>query len=133
MNNRTCILVTHNLSLCIPQSRYVVYLDNGKVDIQGPSEEVVASGKLGDDVQKSRPGSSSISRIPSRVPSSVGEESGGTLVDEANGNGATDKKLSKIKSHDKAEKKKDAMDEKKSEGSVKWAVMVVYLKAMGPW
>lgn len=133
MNNRTCILVTHNLSLCVPQSRYVVYLDNGKVDIQGPSEEVVASGKLGDDVHKSRPGSSSVSRIPSRVPSSVGEESGNTLVDEVNGSGALDQKLSKIKSHDKADKKKDSMDEKKSEGSVKWAVMLVYLKAMGPW
>ncbi|KAH8600771.1 hypothetical protein B0O99DRAFT_288710 [Bisporella sp. PMI_857] len=134
MRDRTCILVTHNLALCVPQSRYVVYLDNGKVDIQGSAEEVIASGKIGDDVtQKSRPGSSSISRIPSRVPSSVGDESGDTLVDEVNGNGALDAKLTKIKSIEKAERKKDAMEETKAEGGVKWQVMLLYLRSMGPW
>ncbi|KAG9246127.1 ABC transporter-like protein [Calycina marina] len=132
MNDRTCILVTHNLALCVPQSRYVVYLENGKVDIQGSAGEVVASGKLGDDVQKSRPGSSSVSRIPSRVPSSVGEESA-TLIDEVNGSEAADLRLAKIKSREKGEKKTDAMEEIKSVGEVKWSVMAVYLKSMGPW
>lgn len=135
MNNRTCILVTHNLALCVPQSRYVVLLDNGKVDVQGPSEEVIASGKLGDDVNKSRPTSASNSRMPSRVPSSVGEESGDTLVEdmpEANGNGKTARKASKAKNVD-PELKKDAMAETKAEGGVKLPVLALYLKAMGPW
>lgn len=132
MNERTCILVTHNLALCVPQSRYVVLLDNGKIDIQGPSEDVIASGKLGDDVNKSRPGSASNSRVPSRVPSSVGEESGETLVDQANGNGKTNRRLSRAKSIDQSAKK-DAMTETKAEGGVKWTVLVLYLKAMGPW
>jgi ABC-type multidrug transport system fused ATPase/permease subunit len=135
MHNRTCILVTHNLALCVPQSRYVVLLDNGKVDFQGPSEEAIASGKLGDDVNKSRPGSTNVSRIPSRVPSSVGEESGETLVEdmpEINGNGKHDRRLSKVKSVDHGVKK-DAMAETKAEGGVKWTVLILYLKSMGPW
>jgi len=133
MHDRTCILVTHNLALCVPQSRYVVYLDNGKVDIQGPSEEVMASGKLGDDINKSRPGSASVSRIPSRVPSSVGDESGETLVgDTEQLNGKGNGKLDKVKNVDKVESK-DAMTETKAVGGVKWTVLILYLRSMGPW
>jgi ABC-type multidrug transport system fused ATPase/permease subunit len=135
MHERTCILVTHNLALCVPQSRYVVLLDNGKIEIQGPSEVVMASGKLGEDVNKSRPGSVAVSRIPSRVPSSVGDESGDTLIEDtepANGNGTTSRRMSKVKSIDKAPKK-DAMQETKAEGGVKWTVLALYLKSMGPW
>jgi ABC-type multidrug transport system fused ATPase/permease subunit len=135
MQGRTCLLVTHNLALCVPQSRYVVLLDNGKVELQGPTEKIMASGKLGEDVNKSRPGSAAVSRIPSRVPSSVGEESGETLIDDsepANGNG--NGKLTKVKSKSsQKEPKKDAMQETKSEGGVKWAVIALYLKSMGPW
>jgi ABC-type multidrug transport system fused ATPase/permease subunit len=141
MQDRTCILVTHNLALCVPQSRYVVLLDNGKIDIQGPSEDVIASGKLGDDVNKSRPGSAVASQLPSRVPSSVGGEREGsgdsdeTLVEElpeANGNGKQGRRLSKVKSVNHGAKK-DAMAETKATGSVKWSVLVLYLKSMGPW
>jgi ABC-type multidrug transport system fused ATPase/permease subunit len=137
MHQRTCILVTHNLALCVPQSRYVVLLDNGTIEIQGPSEEVMATGKLGEDVNKSRPGSAAISRIPSRVPSSVGDsvgdESGETLIEDsepANGNGG--RRLSKVKIIDKTPNK-DAMQETKAEGGVKWTVLALYLKSMGPW
>jgi ABC-type multidrug transport system fused ATPase/permease subunit len=134
MHDRTCILVTHNLALCVPQSRYTVLLDNGKIDIQGSTEEVMASGKLGVDVNKSRPGSTVISRIPSRVPSSVGDESGDTLIGDAEpGNvGKLDRKISKVKSAFPPEKN-DAMKETKAEGGVKWVVLVLYLKSMGPW
>lgn len=136
MRNRTCILVTHNLALCVPHSRYVVLLDNGRVDIHGPTEEVIASGKLGDEVSKSRPSSSPVSQIPSRVPSSVGEESGETLIEDTmtpNGDGGElVKKLSKIKGADKPEKK-NAMAEGKADGGVKWEVLVLYLNSMGPW
>ncbi|CAG8959352.1 hypothetical protein HYFRA_00001250, partial [Hymenoscyphus fraxineus] len=128
MENRTCILVTHNLALCVPQSRYVVYMDNGKIVIQGSSEDVIASGKLGDDVNKSRPVSASASRLPSRVPSSVGDESGDTLIDGTNSSEDINK-LQKVKSAGK----QDAMEETKAEGGVKWAVLALYLRSMGPW
>lgn len=132
MQGRTCILVTHNLALCVPQSKYVVYLDNGNIDIQGPAADVIASGKLGDDVNKSRPGSAGASQVPSRVPSSIGEESGDTLIEDADSNGKDGGKAAKVKSADQGAKA-DAMSETKAEGGVKWAVLVLYLKSMGPW
>jgi hypothetical protein len=109
-------------------------LDNGKIDIQGPSEIVMASGKLGEDVNKSKPESAAVSRIPSRVPSSVGDESGDTLIEDAesvNGDGIRSRRMSKVKSVDEAPKK-DAMQETKAEGGVKWTVLALYLKSMGP-
>ncbi|KAJ2652715.1 hypothetical protein IWW40_000826 [Coemansia sp. RSA 1250] len=40
MQNRTCILVTHHLSLCLPYADLVVMLDNGQVAAQGTPEQV---------------------------------------------------------------------------------------------
>lgn len=130
MRERTCILVTHNIPLTVPHSGYVVVMENGRVSIQGDANKVIDSGKLGEEVQKARPGaaSASVSRVPSRVPSSVGEESGNTLIDGVgDGDG-----LSKPKSAKKGDKK-DAMDEQRAVGSVKWPVLKLYLTSMGSW
>ncbi|PKS07256.1 hypothetical protein jhhlp_005858, partial [Lomentospora prolificans] len=129
MKNRTCILVTHNLQLCAPAADFIVVLDNGRVIAQGTADDVIASGKLGDDVQRTRPPSRETSRMPSRVPSSVGEETGDTVVDNIGGVSAIKPDADKKKKKEK----KDAMDEKKAEGSVKWPVLGLYLRAMGPW
>lgn len=137
MRSRTCILVTHNVALCVPLSQYVVVLENGRVELQGTAEEIMATGKLGEDVVRSRPGSASISRIPSRVPSDIGDESVDTLIDDADRGDAHGKttlaaKAAKRKSIDEGVKK-NAMDETKSEGGVKWNVLMLYLRSMGSW
>lgn len=145
MRRRTCIVVTHNVALCAPFSQHVVFLDNGKVDIQGTADEVIASGKLGEDVQKAHPGSAAISRIPSRVPSSVGEGSDRTLIDgdqskSTNGLSGELEDGSALAGNDTTKGsgktqnvKQDALEEKKSEGGVKWSVTTLYLRSMGPW
>jgi ABC-type multidrug transport system fused ATPase/permease subunit len=132
MRHRTCILVSHNIPLCVPPSDYVVTMANGRVTGQGSPLELVAAGKLPEDaaVQKSAPGSAHISRVPSRVPSSIGEESGPTLVNEADGpQQATRDGAAKKKEH----KKQEAMEESKATGAVKWPVMKLYLRSMGSW
>ncbi|KAK3326601.1 hypothetical protein B0H66DRAFT_165839 [Apodospora peruviana] len=130
MRHRTCILVSHNIPLCVPFSDFVVMMNNGRIAAQGPSQEIIASGKLGEDIlQKSGPGSAHVSRVPSRVPSSVGEESGNTLVNEADGS----EQLTKVQTAKKEAKKQDAMEETKATGAVKWPVMKLYLRAMGSW
>lgn len=144
MRNRTCILVTHNISLCVPFSDFVIVMNNGRITNQGPSQEVIASGVLGEEVlHKSATGAADISRIPSRVPSSVGDEAengdGATLIDNggaadpslpSGGNGAVDAADKKAK---KVTKKQDALEETKATGAVKWPVMKLYLGSMGPW
>lgn len=131
MRERTCILVTHNIPLTVPHSSHVIVMDNGRVSCQGDANEVIDSGKLGEEVQKAKAGSASasVSRIPSRVPSSVGEESGNTLIDGA---GEGDR-LSKSKSAGTKGESKDAMDEAKAVGAVKWPVLKLYLSSMGGW
>ncbi|KAL7934141.1 hypothetical protein V8C35DRAFT_303325, partial [Trichoderma chlorosporum] len=127
MKGRTCILVTHNIQLCVPSSDFVVLLENGRVVAQGPSQEVIASGKLGEEIQRSRPASHTASRIPSRVPSSVGDEE--TMVN-SNGDAADTADNSK---KDKKEPPKGPPEETKATGSVKWSVLRLYLSSMGPW
>lgn len=46
MQGRTCILVTHAVSLVVPAAAFVVQLDDGHVTASGTPAELVASGSL---------------------------------------------------------------------------------------
>ncbi|KAK3901202.1 ATP-dependent bile acid permease [Staphylotrichum tortipilum] len=132
MQHRTCILVSHNIPLCVPPANFVITMANGRITGQGTPQELIAAGKLPEDAagQKSGPGSAHISRVPSRVPSSVGEESGGdTLVNEADG----DLHRTRSETAKKETKKQHAMEETKATGAVQWPVMKLYLRSMGGW
>ncbi|KAJ6437930.1 ATP-dependent bile acid permease [Purpureocillium lavendulum] len=114
MKGRTCVLVTHNVALCVPSADFVVLLDNGRVAAQGPAQDLIDSGKFGEDIPKSRPSSACVSRVPSGVPSSVSDAE--TMV---NSNcDALDDRLKNIKS-----KKHGAnvTDERKTTGAIKWS------------
>ncbi|RFU35837.1 hypothetical protein B7463_g476, partial [Scytalidium lignicola] len=126
MQNRTCILVTHNVALCLPSSKLVVCLDNGRISINGSPDTIIASGILGESIAKSNTGSAAVSRKPSGVALDADENKTNGQI----GNG-TAMKDTKAKKQDKVSK--DAMEEKKAEGGVKWDVMLLYLKSMGPW
>ena len=137
MLGRTCILVTHNVALCVPHSQHVVALLNGKIIAQGSPDEVQASGALGDDLLKSRPGSKGGSQIQTRNVSTMdlqveATKSKGSQIPEANGhaNGAPKGTESKVKS--KAENA-NIRTEAKATGSVNIKVIKMYLVAMGPW
>lgn len=127
MEHRTCVLVTHNVTLCVPLATHVVVLDNGRVLTQGDPETVVKSGALGDDEylqasMRSRPQS----RIPSRVPSFVGS-------DRSRENDQTDGNANGTTKGDELKQKAVSNEETKSEGSVDYKVYVLYLASMGPW
>ncbi|KAF2484582.1 bile acid-transporting ATPase [Neohortaea acidophila] len=87
MYDRTCILVTHNATLCLPHADFAVVLDNGRVAVQGTSAEVISSGKLAEDMAKfeSRPASRAASARPSRVPSEEDVKKGESQEQPANG------------------------------------------------
>ena len=121
MKHRTCILVTHNVLLTVPRASYVVAMENGKVVAQGTPNQVIASGALGEDLQKSRPGSSA----PSRKPSDLEEQ----LAKAASG------KIDDVSAADQSEAQDNAnlRVESKASGSVKLTTIKMYLAAMGPW
>ncbi|KAL4802401.1 hypothetical protein BDV18DRAFT_147428 [Aspergillus unguis] len=128
MLNRTCILVTHNIALTAPYADFIVAIDNGKVSFKGRPDEPAASKALGEDLSKSRPGSRSSSTPPrSRRPSVSGNE-GESHANGANGtaNGTPGKPIKKSTTAKK-------LTETKAVGSIKWAIVKMYLLAMGPW
>ncbi|KAH0609923.1 uncharacterized protein H6S33_012469 [Morchella sextelata] len=127
MHARTCILVTHNVALCVPLAKHVVVMENGRVLAQGDPESVVASGALGnDELLKSGVKSRPASRMPSRVPSFIGTPTdGGDQISKPKPlNGSTDLA---------GKKDKKSGEETKLEGSVDWKVYKLYLTEMGPW
>lgn len=131
MQNRTCILVTHNVSLCLPSAHFAVVLENGKVVAQGTADEIISSGKLTEDLSKSRPASRGASKAPSRAPSDAGSEEDEGKNTHINGSakgvvdGSADAK--------KKIPESNTQEEKKAEGGVKLSIIVMYLQAMGPW
>jgi len=124
MANRTCILVTHNVSLCLPHAEFAVVLENGRIVAQGTADEVISSGKLTEDLTKSRPASRGASKPPSQAPS--GDQEANGEADDANTtlNGKADTK--KVPAS-------NSQEETKAEGGVKLSIIMMYLRAMGPW
>lgn len=120
MANRTCILVTHNVSLCVPLSKFVVVLENGAVVAKGSPDEVTSSGALGagELLKSSMKSSAETSRAPTRVASAEQLNEDTTALEVEN---AAAKKIKKPN------------EETKTEGSVDWKVYYLYLKAMGGW
>ncbi|KAL1970957.1 hypothetical protein VTN77DRAFT_2791 [Rasamsonia byssochlamydoides] len=136
MMHRTCILVTHNVALTLPEADYVVVLDNGKIAIQGSPDEVAASGALGEELQKSRPTSRAGSLGPSRVSSDLEEHqaersNGDASVVKGRPNGTTQGPGSKDPEDERSRASK--LKESKAVGSVKWSTVKMYLNSMGPW
>ena len=131
---RTCILVTHNVALCVPRSHHVVVLLNGKVSAQGSPDEVLASGALGDDLLMSRPDSKGGSQTHSRDLSTINLNGKAMTekIPKANGhaNGAPTDPDSKAKNKDG---NANTRTEAKATGSVNINVIKMYLVAMGPW
>ncbi|KAB8233152.1 putative ABC bile acid transporter [Aspergillus alliaceus] len=125
MLDRTCVLVTHNVALTVPQAEHVVVLDNGKVTIQGHPDKVAASGALGDDLLKSRPASRSSSQRPSRMPTDLGDrhEDDSHVTNGGLTNGSAGK--------DQKEEARPKLVESKATGSIKWPIIKMYLLSMG--
>ncbi|KAJ9192292.1 hypothetical protein DTO164E3_8431 [Paecilomyces variotii] len=128
MFNRTCVLVTHNVALTAPQADHVVVLDNGRISVQGPPDEVAASGALGEDLLKSRPTSRGGSHLSSRVPSNLEEQ-----LEHANGEHEPNGDADGTANGSASKAGKSALTESKAVGSVKMSTIKMYLDSMGPW
>lgn len=135
MENRTCILVSHNVALTIPDASHVVVLGNGKVICQGSPLQVIESGQLGEEMSKSVPTSRLPSAAPSRAPSppTITEDQPAQL---SHGLGDASGNIEGPSEADPPEPEHAVIDtriEKKAEGSVKLSTIAMYLGAMGPW
>ncbi|KPI36996.1 ATP-dependent bile acid permease [Cyphellophora attinorum] len=132
MLDRTCILVSHNVALTVPDAAFVVVLNNGKVSSKGTAVDVVASGAFGDDL-KSRPGSRGASVAPSRMQSN--RDLKARLAKDAQKlNGDADHLDHGVEEASRTDKQfVDTRIETKAVGSVKAKTIQMYLASMGPW
>lgn len=53
MANRTCILISHNVSLTVRQAAWVVAMDNGRVRTQGTVDQLLEDGEFDDETVSS--------------------------------------------------------------------------------
>lgn len=114
MRDRTVILVTHHVGLCIKGAAYVVLMSDGEVKAAGEPRAMVKSGVLGDELARA-------------------EEQRSDEKEEAVTDGpipTVPKKLQK-KQQDGAGKL--TKEEERAEGSVSWSVYQTYLSASGGW
>lgn len=49
MENRTCILISHNVALTVQKAEWIVVMENGRIKAQGNPEDLLKTGDLGDD------------------------------------------------------------------------------------
>ncbi|KAJ8100519.1 P-loop containing nucleoside triphosphate hydrolase protein [Lipomyces tetrasporus] len=133
MKGRTCILVSHNVSLTLVGADHVVAIDNGKIKVQGTAAEVYGSGALGEDDGIQNSVSQNSSRIPSRATSSLSlapKLKSTVQVDEVNENDEPEDLETEIllKSRENPQQIEDS-----EQGRVSWDVYLTYLRSMGSY
>lgn len=116
MAGRTCILVTHNIQLSIPQSDHVVVLGNGRVCAQGSPSEVIESGRLGEGLQQPL-AAQELADNAFASPPILSSEVTETLDNEPV------EQLKRNTGH--------LMAERMATGAVRWDIMKLYMSSMG--
>lgn len=132
VDDRTRILVTHNVSLCLPSAAHVVMLANGRITDQGTPHELLERSALGhDDEALKNAVSASASRANSRAPSRISSRVQiSQIVEEQEGPAVVDALETK-----KRETREGApnlvQEESRAEGSVSLKVYGSYFKSLG--
>ncbi|GAA5881682.1 hypothetical protein JCM3774_005336 [Rhodotorula dairenensis] len=114
MRDRTCILVTHAVDLCLPAAGFVVSLDQGAVVAAGKPDVTELQATL----EVARHDQQLVSESSFTIEELANEE-----VDEAE---AAERKR-------RTEQLKLVKEESRSEGSVKREVYATYIRAFGGW
>lgn len=150
--NRTIILVSHNVALTVSQASKAIVMDNGRVKAQGDPLSLIAQGHLGDDELLT---SASVTRAAStvnlasqgfttqsdRIPHqheigvSIGEEIAAKLNEEPDADiieeeHEQENEAKKNKKRKRGDGKLIA-EESKAEGQVSAKVYLEYIKAIG--
>ncbi|KAJ7108814.1 multidrug resistance-associated ABC transporter [Mycena epipterygia] len=121
MQGRTVILVSHHVQLCVPGARYVVALDNGRVQFQGARDQFQSSAVMAGLVQST-----------TAEVQDVKEETAIAALDDKGNEGS--KAIADTQPISKTEPKasrKYVEDEQRAVGRVAWSVWKAYILACG--
>ncbi|GJJ70197.1 hypothetical protein EMPS_02546 [Entomortierella parvispora] len=132
MANRTCILVTHHVRLCIPTAKHIVLMSNGIISLQGSVQQLREQGTLSQVLEEDEDKSNESSDAET-----VGEEEAGTSTPVDKAPRLRRKSTSKsLKPQEEPaapvkDVKKLVLEEARQEGRVKWSIYRVYASAAG--
>ncbi|CAI5758659.1 unnamed protein product [Candida verbasci] len=129
MENRTCILVSHNVALTVQNAAWIVVLENGRIKNQGTMEDLLKTGDLGDD------------ELVESVLNSRSQSTTNLTLESKNADmkakaAAIENKLKAISEPEEERIKTDGKlveEEGKSEGVVSKEVYLGYAKYFGGW
>ncbi|KAI8638609.1 P-loop containing nucleoside triphosphate hydrolase protein [Parasitella parasitica] len=113
MKNRTRILITHHMNLCIQGSAHVVFLKEGRIQISGSPDGLRQAGKMNVLFQEAFSEEEAQDKNEKLRPETINDEQ----------DQATDKKAPKIL----VEK------ESRAQGQVKFGLYKLYFKMVGNW
>jgi len=114
VHNRTIILVTHHISLCLPVASYLVELSHGKVLRKGSIQDFEDLGQLAEIVEAE-------DEVAINPPLIVSPENEADVVQDH----------AKVQEEDRRIKGKLIEVEARAEGRVSWFTYVTYIRAAG--
>nr|QFR37208.1 ABC transporter [Cyberlindnera americana] len=133
MENRTVLLVSHNVALTIKSAVWVVIMDNGKISKQGTPDELYDAGALGNDdmIKTSIMGSRNVSSLNLKGKTgkvaidAIKQKLDSVIKDDVSPTEAEEEELENLK------KGKLIQDEAKSDGSVSLVVYSWFFQMLG--
>lgn len=138
MKNRTCILVSHNISLTIKEASYVIVMENGRVKTQGDVETLLKENVFDEETTASVVQSRTTSSANLAELNEVDTPSNHAhLLNSTIGAIASDMNADQLDCEPNEDGAKiDASgklieEETKSDGSVSWAVYKTYIDLFG--
>ncbi|KAG0245754.1 hypothetical protein BGX31_006228 [Mortierella sp. GBA43] len=132
MKNRTCILVTHHVRLCIPTAKYVVLMSNGEIKVQGSVQRLREQGSLSLVLEEDEDQSTDSSDSDTMNENDLGSSSNIAKANPAVKKSSTsDVEPSQEPATQTKTARKLVQEETRAEGRVKWSIYMVYASAVG--
>ncbi|KAF9361710.1 hypothetical protein BGX26_000065 [Mortierella sp. AD094] len=132
MKNRTCILVTHHVRLCIATAKHVVLMNNGQITIQGSVQQLREQGLLSlvlEEDEEQNTDSSDNETVNGNDMGSSTSIAKPKLVQRKST--TKDLKVTEEPAAPAKDARKLVQEETREEGRVKWSIYVVYASAAG--
>ncbi|KAF9897973.1 hypothetical protein BX616_004682, partial [Lobosporangium transversale] len=137
MTNRTCILVTHHVRLCIATAKHVVLMNNGEISVQGSVQQLREQGLLSLVLEEDEDDQATDTSDSDTVNGNDLGSSTSIVKPKLVQNKSTSKDLKRTSEPSSAgaaptkDARKLVQEEAREEGRVKWSIYLVYASAAG--
>ncbi|KAF9585632.1 hypothetical protein BGW38_001455 [Lunasporangiospora selenospora] len=146
MEDRTCVLVTHHVRLCIPTAKHVILMNHGMITLQGSVQHLREQGLLSQVLAEDEPNTDSdedtvgddgdVGKSSSVAgPPVLRRKSTAKDITASQGASAGSSSTAIVTATDTSTQTRDTrkliQEETREEGRVKWSIYLVYATAAG--